>query len=134
LNFLVKIVVETFNYLQTFFYLAHHGLTIVYQKINTYIKQLMSDQNIKLPELTQEQINHLIEVHERQKQQNKAWVEAHKEKVKNYHKEYFHAKTKQTEKYKEYLKSENRKITAHNSYLKRKEKMKLALIEKDKDN
>jgi hypothetical protein len=31
----------------------------------------MSEQ-IKLPELSQEKINHLIEVHERQKKQNKA--------------------------------------------------------------
>ena len=45
----------------------------------------MSEQNNnKLPELTQEQINHLIEVHKRQKKQNKAWVEANKEKVRQY--------------------------------------------------
>jgi len=95
----------------------------------------MSEQNInKLPELTQEQINHLIEVHERQKKQNKAWVEANKEKVRQYHKEYFHKKIKNSDAYKEHLKSEKRKETVKKAYLKRKEKVKNALNEQDNNN
>jgi hypothetical protein len=91
----------------------------------------MSEQ-IKLPELSQEKINHLIEVHERQKKQNKAWVEANKEKVRQYHKEYFHKKIKNSDTYKEHLKSEKRKETVKKAYMKRKEKVKNALLEKDK--
>jgi hypothetical protein len=59
-------------------------------------------------------------VHERQKKQNKEWVEANREKVRQYHKEYFYKKIKNSDAYKEHFKS----------YLKRKELLKNAIIEK----
>jgi adenylosuccinate lyase len=93
----------------------------------------MSEQINKLvPNLTPEQINHLIEAHERQRKQNKEWVEANKDKVRQYHREYFHKTIKNSDKYKEHLQSEKRKETVKRSYLKRKEQLKNALIQKDK--